>query len=333
MQKIHLGILFGGRSAEHEISILSAKNILAALDTTKFEPILIGIDTHGGWHAVVSPDELAKIEPGKGAIDTKLLENCEVVFPVLHGPYGEDGTIQGLFEMAGIPYVGCGVLASALGMDKDLMKTVLCQAEIAVAPSMTLHKSDEPNYEEVVRKLGLPLFVKPANMGSSVGVNKVSQIEDLKAALEDAFRYDRKVLVETAIVGDEIECAVLGNEKPEASAIGRSIPQAEYYSYDAKYHDGGTTLLEIPAKIPEANAKKAQKLALEVYKVLGCEGMARVDMFLKAEGNIVVNEINTIPGFTNISMYPQLWGVSGLHYTDLITRLIELALERFKNKT
>jgi len=332
MHKTRVAILFGGKSAEHEISLLSAKNVIAAIDTQKFEVSLIGIDKHGGWHAVQNVDDLTSVKL-TAAVDLQLLQSCDVAFPVLHGPYGEDGTIQGLFEMAGIPYVGCGVLASALGMDKDLMKTVLRQAEIAVAPSVTLHKSDEPNYDEVVRNLGLPLFVKPANMGSSVGVNKVSQIEDLKAALDDAFRYDRKVLVETAIVGDEIECAVLGNEKPEASAIGRIVPQAEFYSYDAKYHDGGTTLLEIPAKISEDNAKKAQKLALEVYKVLGCEGMARVDMFLKPDGTIVVNEINTIPGFTNISMYPQLWGVSGLSYTNLITRLIELALERFENKS
>ena len=333
IHKLRVAVLFGGKSAEHEISVLSARNVISAIDQSKFELLLIGIDDHGGWHRVDTVDDLAHVatpESMHARPDIELLDQVDAVFPVLHGPMGEDGTIQGLLELIGMPYVGPDVLGSAVGMDKDIMKRLLRDADISVAPFLviTTQSRNEYSEESIVAKLGLPLFVKPANMGSSIGVSKVYTVNELTGAMDSAFEFDHKILIETAIIGDEIECAVLGNEDPEASVIGKIIASDDVlYSFDAKYSDGNNTVLEIPAVLPDQRAEEAKVTALRTFQVLGCEGMARVDMFATATG-IVVNEINTIPGFTEFSMYPQLWAASGLSYTDLITRLIGLAIER-----
>lgn len=334
-QTIRVAILFGGKSAEHDISIQSARNIVAALNTNRFESVLIGIDIQGGWHEVARPDDLKNVVPDPARPRIDLLDDVQVVFPVLHGPMGEDGTIQGLLELMNMPYVGPNVLSSAVGMDKDIMKRLLRDAGIAVAPFMTVtaHTRTSLDTTAVIDTLGLPLYVKPANMGSSIGVSRVVNSHELSAALDLAFRFDTKVLLETAVVGDEIECAVLGNEHPKASTVGRIIAEDGFYSYDAKYQDTHhETTLEIPANLPEEQIKRAQYTALETYQILGCEGLARVDMFALPNGEIVVNEINTLPGFTEISMYPKLWEASGMSYTQLITKLIELALERANSR-
>ena len=338
MKKLRVGLIFGGESAEHEVSVMSARNIRAALDGAKYEPILIRIDRSGVWHLVDEFDdagqELAAL-PGRSALlvrDTGEELPLDAAFPILHGPMGEDGTMQGLLELAKIPYVGPGVLGSAVGMDKDIMKRLLRDAGLGVADCVTITSSDV-DADEIIEQLGLPLFVKPANMGSSVGVSKVETAEALRPAIAEALRYDTKVLIETGIVGDEIECAVLGNANPEASTVGRVVPQsASFYSYDAKYIDSDGALLEIPAKLPKEIIEQARQTALLTYQVLGCEGMTRVDMFVQKDGSLIINEVNTIPGFTNISMYPKLWEASGLGYTNLITRLLELAVERYTTR-
>lgn len=313
---------------------MSARNVLDAMDKARYEPVLIRIDRSGVWHLVDGFDdagqEVAAL-PGRRALlvrETGEELPLDAVFPILHGPMGEDGTMQGLLELVDLPYVGPGVLGSAVGMDKDVMKRLLRDAGLGVADCVTITSSDI-DADEIIEQLGLPLFVKPANMGSSVGVNKVDTIEALQPAILEALRYDTKVLIETGIVGDEIECAVLGNGDPEASTVGRIVPQsAAFYSHDAKYVDSDGALLEIPAKLPKDVMEQARQTALLTYQILGCEGMTRVDMFVQKDGSLVVNEVNTIPGFTNISMYPKLWEASGLSYTDLITRLLELAVER-----
>ncbi|MCL2440395.1 MAG: D-alanine--D-alanine ligase [Treponema sp.] len=314
---IKVGILFGGKSAEHEISLLSAGNVVDALDKSKFEPILIKIDKSGKWNF-------------------NDIFSCDVVFPILHGPFGEDGTIQGLLKLADIPFVGPSVLGSAVGMDKDVMKRLLRDAGIPIGKFIVVQKHEKfPSLAEVELILGsagndTPIFIKPANMGSSVGINKVRNEAELTAALKEAFLYDTKVIIEEFISGREIECAVLGNEEPEASLPGEIIPTHDFYSYDAKYIDDNGAALEIPAKLDVQTTKRIQELARNVFKVLNCEGLSRVDLFLKDDGELVVNEINTMPGFTKISMYPKMWEASGLSYTDLITRLIELAISRFE---
>ncbi|HEV2412363.1 MAG TPA: D-alanine--D-alanine ligase [Candidatus Saccharimonadales bacterium] len=358
-QKVRVGIFFGGQSAEHEVSLQSAKNVVEALDKAKFEPVLIGIDKQGQWHL---QDSFKLLEEGRTfdrtALETKgsdgvvtflpgsqtreLVDSgsgrhdkpIDVAFPVLHGPRGEDGTIQGFFELANVPYVGSGVLGSAVGMDKDVMKRLLRDASVPITDFVALHDVDrhEIDLDGLIDRFGLPMFVKPANMGSSIGVSRATDKATLQKAIDDAFQFDQKILIEKTIEGDEIECSVLGNEKPRASTVGRVIPKDNFYSYDAKYLDDEAAKLEIPAKIPEAVVKKAQKTAVEAFKVLGCEGMARVDMFATKDGQILVNEVNTIPGFTMISMYPKLWEASGLSYSDLITELINLAIERFKKR-
>lgn len=343
--KIRVGILFGGKSAEHEVSVQSAKNVVAALDTDKFEPILIGIDTQGGWQQLSGVEEIKHIETlgsyprhisstqALATIETST-QKLDAIFPILHGPLGEDGTVQGLLELADIPYVGCGVLSSAIGMDKDVMKRLLREAGVPTTDfvTITLAEREQVNMKKIINQLGLPLFVKPANMGSSVGVGKISSEAEFLQAIEVAFRYDTKILIEKAVLGDEVECAILGNEQPEASVLGRVIPKASFYTYEAKYSAGDGTVLEIPAKLPEEITKKAQAIALKTFKTLGCAGMARVDMFVTKDGAVLVNEINTIPGFTKLSMYPQLWEASGVPYSELITRLVELAMERFDRK-
>lgn len=310
-KKILVGVIYGGQSTEHEVSLLSAKNVIAALDKETYEIVRILLNKKGGW-------EWENDLP------------IDVAFPVLHGPLGEDGTVQGFLKLMGIPFVGPSVLGSAIGMDKDVQKRLLRDAGIPVAKFLTVRNTerDSLSFAEVKKELGLPLFVKPANAGSSVGVHKVKSETDFAAAVADAFRYDSKILIEEGIVGQEIECAVLGNEEPEASVPGEVKPNHEFYSYEAKYLDENGALLEIPAKLSPQLTKKVQETALAAFKVLECEGMSRVDCFVTPDGRVLVNEINTIPGFTKISMYPKLWEASGLPYSALLDRLIALALAR-----
>ncbi|MDR2864424.1 MAG: D-alanine--D-alanine ligase [Spirochaetaceae bacterium] len=355
MAKLKVGILFGGRSAEHEVSLQSAKNIFDAIDRNKFEPVLIGIDKHGKWlfeqaeHFLLNsadPKNIAlnpqgspvAIVPQSGGFISNIDQResdftLDVVFPILHGPFGEDGTVQGLLKLADIPFVGSSVLGSALGMDKDVMKRLLRSEGIPIGKFIVLHDYEEMlSYDKVVAELGLPLFVKPANMGSSIGVHKIHNEDEYHLFVKDAFCYDTKIVFEEEIVGRELECAVLGNEDPFASLPGEIKPAHEFYSYNAKYIDGSGAVAEIPAQISPEMIKKVQFLALKTFKALCCEGLARVDFFLGKNGLLYVNEINTIPGFTKISMYPKLFDAFGISYTDLITRLIELAIARFKRE-
>ena len=350
-------ILFGGRSAEHEISVLSARSVLDALDPARYEAIPIGVTKQGRWLRMpsgppalptaagafpgvepASGDEVAlDQEPGGQALvapDGSRTE-IDVVFPVMHGPYGEDGSIQGFLEMAGVPYVGAGVLASALGMDKAVQKVVCGNAAIPVVPYEVVHERDwEQDPGEVsglAAHLGYPVFVKPAALGSSVGITKVRGGGDLRPALEEAFRYGRKVVLERALEGArELECSVLGNDDPVASVAGEIVPRGdhEFYDYDAKYLDERGAELLIPADVPGEVLAEVQRLAVAAFRAIECAGMARVDFFLTVDGDVVLNEVNTIPGFTSISMYPKLWEASGLTYPDLVDRLIELAIER-----
>lgn len=350
--KIHLGIIFGGRSAEHEVSIQSARNVIAALDRDKYDLTLIGIDRDGQWylndtsHFLLDQTrpELLKLneagqalvlKPGSGgqqlvkSRDMSPLPALDVVFPVLHGTYGEDGAVQGLLRMAGIPFVGSDVLGSAVGMDKDVMKRLLLQAGIPTPAWVTLHRHQEIDETAIIESLGgFPLFVKPANLGSSVGIHKVKTPEQLAPAIADAFGYDHKILVEKGLEVREIECSVLGNEAPIASLPGEVKVQAEFYSYEAKYIDENGAVLEIPAQLPAETIQQVQNLAIASFRALNAEGLARVDCFLTPDGRVWVNEINTLPGFTRISMYPKLWEASGIGYTELLDRLIGLALER-----
>ncbi len=354
-RKIRVGILFGGRSAEHEISLLSAKNIVEAIDKEKYEPVLIGIDKEGKWylegqsHFLLHANNPKLISLNKSnasvaltpwkeernlrSLSTQTLDaSIDVVFPVLHGPYGEDGTVQGLLKLSGIPFVGASVLGSAIGMDKDVMKRLLRDAGIPVAKFLVLKKDDKIDFHYADKAVGLPFFVKPANLGSSVGVSKVKNKHEFENAVNTAFSYDSKILIEQHIEGREIECSVLGNENPIASLPGEVIPRHEFYSYEAKYIDENGAELVIPAKLPNKIVKKIQELSIAAFKTLCCEGMARVDFFLAKTGKLYVNEINTIPGFTKISMYPKLWEASGISYTQLIDRLIQLAIERFERE-
>lgn len=344
MKKIRVGIIFGGMSVEHEVSLQSAKNIYAALDREKYESILIGVDKKGKWLVLDSQKFLVdENNPKNIAIDSQKSHEiipseirCEklsidVAFPVIHGPYGEDGTLQGLLKLADVPFVGAGVLGSAVGMDKDIMKKLLRESGIPVANFLVFRQGEEkPKFDLIKEKLGLPFFLKPANTGSSVGINKVHSEEEFIEAYQDAFQYDNKMIAEECIQGRELECSVLGNENPQTSVVGEVIPQYEFYSYEAKYLDENGAVLEIPAKITGELAEEAQGLAIKAFKVLECEGMARVDFFLRKDGKLFVNEINTIPGFTSISMYPRLWEASGISYKELINRLIDLALERYQ---
>lgn len=261
-------------------------------------------------------------------------KSIDVVFPILHGTYGEDGTVQGLLKLANIPFVGPSLLGSGIGMDKDVTKRLLRDAGIPIARSLTYHQWEQQaiDIETVVEQLGLPIFVKPANLGSSVGISKVKNKEEFLAAIKKAFSFDNKILIEECIEGQEIECAVLGNEFPIASAVGAIIPQQEFYSYTAKYIDEKGATIQIPADIPRQIVTLVQDLAVKAFEVLCCEGMARVDFFLTKDHKVLINEINTIPGFTKISMYPKLWGISGVSYKELIDRLIQLALERNKKE-
>jgi D-alanine-D-alanine ligase len=352
MPRLRVAILFGGRSAEHEVSLRSARTVALALDRERFEPVLVGIDREGRWRIESAelllgraplPRELGQggeplvIEPGARALTavtrTGELGRVDVVFPVLHGPMGEDGTVQGLLELLDVAYVGAGVLGSAVGMDKDVMKRLLRDAGIPIAGFVTLRADDSRRDRTAasasVERLGFPLFTKPANLGSSVGIRRVQAPEELGAALDFAFGFDDKVVVEEAIVGREIECAVLGNDQPRASLPGEILVRHRdgFYSYDAKYLDDDGADLVIPAKLAPAEIARVQALAVSAFEALECRGLARVDFFLEPGGRLLVNEINTLPGFTSISMYPKLWEASGVGLTELVTRLIELALE------
>ena len=312
-KKLKMAVLYGGKSAEHDVSIESAKNVMAAMDKKKYKILPIEIDRQGKRHAILAEE----------------MKNADVIFPVLHGSYGEDGAMQGLCKLLDKPFVGCGVLGSAIGMDKEATKRLLRDAGIPVAKFITSYKhSMIIDWGKIKRELGTPVFIKPANSGSSVGISKAKNEKQFREAIKLAFVHDNKVLIEEYIKGREIECAVLGNDDPIASTLGEVIPKHEFYSYEAKYIDPNGAVLEIPAKIPKALADKFQKLAIKTFKALYCEGMARVDFFLKENGDILVNEINTIPGFTKISMYPKLWEANGIPYSGLIDKLIEFAIDR-----
>lgn len=352
LKKKKVGILFGGRSAEHEVSLQSAFNIVEAIDKTKYDLVLIGIDHNGCWYlydkldlddgVLTDPDKLDQtgreiaVIPGDSGGQLyhigkdKIIDDIDVIFPVLHGPFGEDGTVQGLLKIADIPFVGADVVGSAVGMDKDIMKRLLRDSGIKIADFLVFRDGESLKPDMVIKKLGLPLFVKPANLGSSVGINKVERKKDLKKAVDTAMKYDDKIIIERYIKGREIECSVLGNEDPEVSLPGEIIPKEGFYSYEAKYLDDTGAGLAVPAKFPKKIIDKLKKNAVKAFRLLGCNGMARVDFFLRGKDEIIVNEINTIPGFTKISMYPKLWEVSGIPSSELIDRLIRLGIERYK---
>jgi D-alanine-D-alanine ligase len=309
--KLKVGVLSGGKSAEHDISLVSAKNVFGALDKSKYQVTLLKI-------------------PRDGKFNFESLKKFDVIFPVLHGPFGEDGSMQGLLKLSGIPFVGPSVLGSALGMDKDVMKRLLRDAGISIGKFVTARYGEKLDFNKIKKELGLPLFIKPANMGSSVGISKVADEKTFKKAVTEAFGFDSKIVIEENILGREIECAILGNANPMASTLGEIVPKGEFYSYAAKYVDDSKTIVDV--KLPSDIRKKIQNLAIEVFKTLECEGMSRVDFFLTKSGKILVNEINTIPGFTGISMYPKLWEATGIPQPKLLDRLIELALERFERE-
>src|SRR6202051_3038533 len=389
MSKLRVGILFGGRSGEHEVSLLSAASVLNAIDKDKYEVVPIGITKDGRWltagdaekllqgklvieprhlragdpdttqpaavlargEAVVVPPEPVHRQCGlvpfqtdaaltRRAADRAI--NVDVIFPVLHGTFGEDGTIQGLLELADIAYVGAGVLGSAAGMDKDVMKSLFIAAGIPIVKHVTILRSAwerEPKKVQklVEGKLKYPVFVKPANLGSSVGISKAHNRKELGPAIEEAAKFDRKIVIEQGVGGEknkarEIECSVLGNDKPEASVPGEIVPSAEFYDYSAKYLDEGSQLI-IPAKLTKSETKKVQELDIAAFRAVDCAALARVDFLMQPKSRkIYLNEINTMPGFTSISMYPKLWAASGISYSDLIGRLIQLGLERHAEK-
>ena len=362
-KRIRLGILFGGRSGEHEVSLISAASVLKAVNRTKYDVVPIGITREGQWRVGATPRELdaqperlladvldrgqtvaASADPGgphllpiKSGQRSMPESRLDVIFPLLHGTFGEDGTVQGLLELADIPYVGAGVLASATGMDKDAMKRLFRDAGLPIVEWILVLRSDwerDPRTwtRRIARELGTPLFVKPANLGSSVGISKVRTLRELPDALALAARYDRKIIVERGLDAREIECSVLGNDQPVASLPGEIIPVNEFYDYEAKYLKEGSELV-IPAKLGKRQSQQVQQLAVRAFRAIDCAGMARVDFLLdRPSGKLYVNEINTIPGFTPISMYPKLWEASGVPYPELIDRLVSLAMERHAEK-
>ncbi|MBN2324191.1 MAG: D-alanine--D-alanine ligase [Spirochaetes bacterium] len=343
-------LLFGGSSAEHEVSVRSAANVAAAIDGDKYDLRLAGIDKKGRWvliddpgffgkHAVVSyrrEKELFLPPDGSRTLwslfDRKPFCTVDVVFPLIHGTFGEDGTLQGLLQLAGVPFVGSGVLSSAVCMDKDFTKRMLRDAGVAVGRFLVFRFCDNRDFRAIREELGFPLFVKPANLGSSVGISRVNDEKELARAMERAFRYDTKILVEEAITGREIECAVLGNETPVASVSGEIVPANGFYSYEAKYIDEKGARLVIPAQVSEQDEGRIKSLAVRSYEVLGCEGLARVDCFLLPDGGLLVNEVNTLPGFTSISMYPKLFEASGVGARELTDRLIRFGIERHERQ-
>jgi D-alanine-D-alanine ligase len=354
LKKLRVAVLFGGRSAEHEVSITSALSIIQRLDPQKYDVIPVKISREGQWRVLPDVKALNSVQALEIASGPTVLvgdpeakglvhlgethpdipnEPIDVVFPVLHGTFGEDGTVQGLLQLAGFPYVGGGVLASAVGMDKVIQKEIYNRHGLAMADyTWFLRKDWESNPAAVrgriIHEIGFPCFVKPANMGSSVGIFKIKNEAELDALVTDAARFDRKLLVEKAVDGRELECAVLGNDDPEASVVGEIVPCNEFYDYEAKYLQEGSQIL-IPAFVPPNVSETVRRMAVEAFKAVDCAGMARVDFFLERGTNrVLINEINTIPGFTPISMYPKLWEASGVPYAELLDRLIQLAVER-----
>jgi D-alanine-D-alanine ligase len=353
-KRLRVGVIFGGRSGEHEVSLASAASVIRALDPEKYEAVPIGIGKDGRWFIgtpaqKMLPDVLRQghrvmlsADPSVGALlpmeeRAAGSQRVDVIFPVLHGTFGEDGTVQGLLDLAGLPYVGSGVIGSAVGMDKDMAKRLFLQAGLPTGDFLAVLRSEwekgrERILKAVAKKFRFPVFVKPATLGSSVGMTKVHKREELAAALDLAAEFAQKILVERNIRGREIEVSVLGNDEPEASIPGEIIPHREFYDYTAKYLEEGTRL-EIPAKLSKMQVRRFQEYAVRAFRCLECRGMARVDFFLeKPSGRIYLNEINTIPGFTSISMYPKLWEASGIPYRELIDRLIQLALAENREK-
>ena len=331
--RVRVAVLAGGRSSEHEISIASARSVVAALDPDRYETIVVEIDKAGRWElASGARGEL----PGTGvetlpvvadSAPAAALGQVDVVLPILHGPFGEDGTVQGLLELAGVPYVGAGVAASALCMDKDLFKAVLRDRGIRVARNVTLREGDEPAHN-----FDYPVFVKPARLGSSVGISKVRSADELGPAVELARRHDEKVLIEEGVDGVEVECGVLGNRDPIASVVGEIVAHGDWYDYAAKYDEGGMELV-LPARVSPESDARVRELAVESFVATECEGMARIDFFVRPDGEVVVNEINTIPGFTSTSVYAKLFEAAGIPYAELLDRLVELALERHERRS
>ena len=350
-EKLNVAVVFGGKSGEHEVSLMSATNVIKAMNKERYNIYMIGITKQGRWMAYkgdvnkIADGSWEKEAAGLGREETisvlfsslfkgEAKSKMDVVFPVLHGPNGEDGTVQGLFEILDIPYVGCGVMASALGMDKEFSKQLFKDAGLAVGEYMVVLKADiEKDVSSTVSlaedKFTYPVFIKPVNMGSSVGITKAHNREELIRGLRDACKYDRKVMIEENINCREFECAVLGNNNPIASGIGEIIPSNEFYDYEAKYFDDGKSVLVIPAELTASKTEEMREAAVKAYKSLDCCGMSRVDFFVEKETEkVYINEINTIPGFTKISMYPKLWDAAGVSYSKLIDRLIDLAIER-----
>ncbi len=331
---INVAVLYGGRSAEHEISLISAKNVLNAINKDKYNIIEVKIDKKGNWSIDNQPVQLL-LNYGEGKIinqnTAKTVAQVEVLYPVLHGPYGEDGTIQALAKIAGLPCVGPNLISSAMCMDKDVCKRVLQSADIKIARFVTLRKHSKNNlsYSEITKYLGNQLFIKPANMGSSVGISFANDEESFNKAVVDAYKYDNKLIVEEKIKGREIECAVLGNIEAESSAPGEIVPTKGFYSYESKYLDEKGAILKVPADLPVELSEKAKTLALKAFEYLECKGMARVDMFLTENGEFIINEINTLPGFTEISMYPKLWDYSGVNSTQLTDQAVGLFGRKF----
>jgi D-alanine-D-alanine ligase len=331
-RRVRVAVLLGGRSSEHDISLASARSVLEALDPERYDTVSVAIGRDGRWElgtgengttAETLPVPTSKVPATLGEVD--------VVFPVLHGPFGEDGTVQGLLELAGVPYVGAGVLGSALAMDKDVFKAVMRDRGVPVTRNITLRQGDPP-----ANPFGFPVFVKPARLGSSVGISKVRDEQELAAAVELAFRHDEKVLVEEFVDGIEVECGVLGNEHPEASLPGQidshSFSGEDWYDYSAKYDEGGMDLV-IPPRLPEETIERVRDLAVQAFVAGECEGMARVDFFVRPDAEVLVNELNTIPGFTATSVYAKLFEASGVPYPELVDRLVQLALERHERRS
>jgi len=347
-----IGLIFGGQSPEHKISLLSAKNIIHSIDKNKFELTLIGIDQNGAWglydetntflnpenpETICLAEKIAEliIKPGKnGGIinltNQRILE-LDLVFPMIHGLNCEDGTLQGLLQTANLPFVGTGILGSAIGMDKDVMKRLLKEASFKIAHDLIfkVFEKDQINFQKVTDQLGLPLFIKPANTGSSIGISKVTDENEFYRAISKAFEFDQKILIEEAIVGREIECAVMGNDQPETSLIAEIVPNHSFYSYEAKYLDSKGASINYPVEFEKNLLKKIRETAAKAYSTLEAQDFARIDMFLTSSNEIYINEINTLPGFTNGSMFPKLWEVSGLSQTELITKIINYAFKRY----
>ena len=355
MSKLKVGIIFGGRSGEHEVSLVSATSVRNEMPKDKYEVREIGISKDGKWYmeSETYTGNNGLIEKFKDGSYSNLktvsfdtaLNGCDIIFPVLHGPYGEDGTIQGVFEMMNLPYVGCGVLASSLCMDKINAKRVLSECGIPVVPYVAFSRTEwmtmesgvfgrEAIIEKIKKELSLPLFIKPSNMGSSVGISKVKELEELESAIDEACKYDTRILVEKGVDAREIECAVLGNDNPKAASLGEIVVGGEFYDYNDKYVDGKSHP-EIPVK--DLNAETQAKICdfcLRGYKALGCSGLSRVDSFVdRKTGEIYLNEINTLPGFTSISMFPKMWAHAGISFPDLLDQLIQLGFEKFKEKS